>query len=198
MTFSLHTTTTLAGVPQDTSRPAIALCEHQRRPVDRVQKCPATRHALTTSETLLTLAIATTLLITALWTAETYADQLREGRNERILTSLGIAIERFERTTGQHLPGPASIAMTQLTQLEDIRPVIANLPVRVDRSGRVTPLDAYNNPLAYLETSQGAMSVSDFVSAGPDGRFGDAYSDDPAKISALIDDQYASDFELIF
>ncbi|MEQ9453103.1 MAG: hypothetical protein RLN76_00745 [Phycisphaeraceae bacterium] len=198
MTLPRHTTTNPARVPQGTSPQVSALCEHQRRPVDRVQGWPATRHALTTSETLLTLAIATTLLITGLWTAETYADQLREARNQQILTSLGIAIERYERTTGQHLPGPASIAMTQLTQLEDIRPVIANLPVRVDPNGRVTPLDAYNNPLAYLETSQGAMSVSDFVSAGPDGRFGDAYSDDPAKISALIDDQYASDFELIF
>lgn len=159
---------------------------------------PRRPRALTTTETLLALAIATALLASGLWTANAWADNLQLHHNARILTKLSLAIERFERLTGQPLPGPATNAMAHLAEQQELRPLIHNLPVRIENDGRLTPLDAWNQPLAYLDNSQGTLAVGDFVSAGPDGVFGDPYASNPERQNALVDDQYASDFERLY
>lgn len=159
---------------------------------------PSNRRALTLTETLLLLVIAFMGLFTALWITDSFEDRLLEHENQRILASLSTALHDYEQHTASTPPGPVSKASAALLELPQARANLHDLPLLRTADGYATLLDAYLRPLAYTETSQGSLPVGDFVSAGPDGLFGDAFADDPALTDALIDDRYSSDFESLF
>ncbi|WP_428389476.1 hypothetical protein [Mucisphaera sp.] len=156
------------------------------------------RRGLTGAETLLSLAVGVLLMAGGLWLTAGYAESLRKQANEDILTAYGSALQRYETISGTLPSGSAATALETLAGLESTRATLVGLPIAMRPDGVAVPLDAYGTPLAYSETSRGALPVGEFVSAGADLTFGDAMADDPALIEALIDDSYSSDFEQLF
>ncbi|QDU71656.1 hypothetical protein [Mucisphaera calidilacus] len=167
-------------------------------PTTNTSRAYATRRALAPTETLLALTLAMITLLAAVWITDSFEDRLLENENERILTQLSTALRHYERETGTTPPGLIQQATAALLDHPDTRRHLDGLPLLLADNDQPILLDAYLNPLAYTETSQGSLPVGDFVSAGPDGRFGNAASDNPEDIDALIDDRYSSDFEALF
>ncbi|HVP12446.1 MAG TPA: hypothetical protein VMV94_14820, partial [Phycisphaerae bacterium] len=151
---------------------------------------PGCRRAMTLGEmTIVVFLVVVSLFLLIGWSGNLQQDAKR-ALAVRMLTDLDIALARYHRATGSypasHGPDSAIQATVYLLDHDKTRPILEALPPSVWRgAGKRNLIDPWGTPLRYYPADFGSPCVKAnngrpiFVSAGPDGEFGD---DDPSQL----------------
>lgn len=112
-------------------------------------------------------------------------------RTQDALSTLNVALQTYHAWGGQPLPADTAAVVQILRQDPSTQPLIAGLPTAPTDRGLML-LDGYSRPMRYRPAAS-PDSVGDFVSAGPDGDFGDADAASPAQRRATTDNLYGAE-----
>lgn len=143
-------------------------------------------------EMLLTLAGISIMLAVLMMVSNTIRTENAYQQTTSILRSLRLALSQYHSQTSTYPPGPSSVAIHYLQRVPESEAHLRGLRMRADREGFMTIDDGYGRPLRYIDPAEQRLRVGDFVSAGPDGLFGDPHSSDPRQQNAMLDNIYSS------
>jgi hypothetical protein len=132
---------------------------------------------------------------------------LRTGSSEQqtrtTLRQLRLALNRYVADHGDTLPGPTARALATLLQDPAARGPMSDLVFAADEQGRSMLRDGYGHAILYVGPEAKLPQGADFVSPGPDGKFGTpGISETPGTPSggggggdrrAALDDVYGAD-----
>ncbi len=114
-----------------------------------------------------------------------------EAATRQTLSLLRATLRYYHEQTQRWPAGDANSALATLIKAADAQSPINALALVANPNGTYVVRDGYGRPLAYQPSQTG--HEPDFVSAGPDGQFGDPQSPDPDARLAVIDNLYASE-----
>jgi type II secretory pathway pseudopilin PulG len=147
----------------------------------------ATRPALAALEALLLLVIVAAGLSLLVGQAESARDRLRQDLASRQLRDLREALSVYYLDTGTFPPGKpdatSSDAFKALRSWPSSAAVLANWPQPAPAQADAAPCDPWRTPYRYIAADNDRMQQAAsnggwpfFLSAGPDGDFGDSAS----------------------
>lgn len=156
----------------------------------------AARPGMALTELLVTgVVIAAALGALAVVSESLRADTARD-RTHDTLTLIASAMSAYHAEYGPAaLPPSTPDALAALFYDPATAEDLADLSLERDANYRPMLRDGFGQPLVYLTPAERGAATGDFVSAGPDRRFGDPFADDPATRRAAADNLYASDRE---
>jgi prepilin-type N-terminal cleavage/methylation domain-containing protein len=158
---------------------------------------PATpgRRAFTLVELLLTTAVIGSLFAGLIVVSNSLRADNAQHQTKRTLALLRRALLSYH---AEHQGWPASPTTEALRDLRRHPPagaLLVAVGLHTDNRGILSVHDGYGRPVRYLEPAPPRMPLADFVSAGPDGRFGDLSSKLPEQRQAAMDDLFGHDVE---
>jgi hypothetical protein len=143
-------------------------------------------------EMLLTLSAIAILLGVLMMVSNTLRTENAYQQTVSILRSLRLGLTQYHSLTSTYPPGPTSVAIHYLQRLPECETHLRGLRLRADREGFMTIDDGYGRPLRYIAPADQRLRIGDFVSAGPDGLFGDHLNPDARSQNAMLDNIYSS------
>jgi len=145
--------------------------------------------------TLVEMMVAMLLAVAAMGSLSLLAASLRDDTPQRqtqtTLTTLHEAMRIYSAAHDAALPAQTHETLQTLLADERSAAIMRHLPFTRTAHG-LAVLDGFGRPIRYLPPTS-ATREGDFVSAGPDGRFGDPHHTDPRQRAAAMDNLYASD-----
>lgn len=156
----------------------------------------ARRRAMGLVELLFSLAAVAIVLGVLVLISESLRRDTSERKTRDVLRTLRMALNAYhDRHDAWPVgPGPAQ-ALAALLDDPVTEAMVRPLSLVTDDQGGLAVQDGYGCPIGYVRRTDGGAERVDFVSAGPDGQFGDLGSGHPKMRSAAIDDLYGSDLE---
>lgn len=147
-------------------------------------------------EMLLSLATISLVLGGAVLVSESLRAGTADHQTRETLMALRVALTAYHDHHGRWPRGSTeSEAIRELATDPSTLSLIQSLRVNTDPRGRTRVFDGYGKPIRYIVRAEGDASYADFVSAGPDGKFGDLASDSPQVRNDAVDNIYGSDLE---
>lgn len=150
---------------------------------------------MTLVELVLSAALTTAtlgLLLLASTSSRANAAYYRHTRQS--LLALHQALLEYHNQYGHYPDEPASAVIATLLRDPVTAPILGPVPLKISNS---TIADGYGRPLKYIGPKNSDTDQPDFISAGPDGRFGCPKTDVLNASHATIDNLYASDMEAV-
>src|SRR5690606_18809275 len=117
-----------------------------------------------------------------------------DARTRQTLATLRRALLHYEETHGRGLAGSTPRGIETLLADRTTVSIVQSLTLTRTDEG-ATVLDGFGRPVRFQPRAADGARQADFVSAGPDGRFGDPTSTNPDERSAAMDNLYGSDME---
>jgi hypothetical protein len=111
------------------------------------------------------------------------------------LRTLRVALLQYRAEHGVFPAGPTSACLGSLLAMPGAGGVLRGLPMGRAEDGGPAVLDGYGRAIEYIPPGEGQVQQPDFVSAGPDGRFGDLHAGRGRGSPAAVDNLYGSDTE---
>ncbi len=119
-----------------------------------------------------------------------------EQQTRSTLRHLRAALRQYHQRHGAWPSGPTiTTAVKALRADPAAAPLLAHITVRTGPGGQIDVHDGYGRPIRYVVEPRGGKIQADFVSAGPDGRFGDPASTHSHVRSDAVDNLYGSELE---
>ena len=170
-----------------------------RKPRQRLTKSEVPR-AAQPGMALTELLVAGVVIAAVLGALTVVSGSLRDDsardRTDDTLTLLARAMSAYHAEHGADpLPQATPDALAALFADPAASEHLADLALERDVNQRPILRDGFGQTLVYLTPTQRGAATGDFVSAGPDRRFGDPFSPDPTVRRAAADNLYASDRE---
>ncbi len=162
-------------------------------PADRPVDARRATAGMGLGEMMLTLAGIALFLGVLMTVSNTVRAENADHQTRAILRSLRMAVMQYHSMTEAYPPGPVSVAIHYLQRLPECEVHLRGLKLRADRDGFMTIDDGFGRPLRYIDPTMQRMRIGDFVSAGPDGLFGDTQNTDDRLQHAMMDNIYSSD-----
>ena len=103
------------------------------------------------------------------------------------LRSLRLALDQYHQSTGAFPPEPFSVAVHYLQANPSSATHMQALKFTTNSQGFTTLADGYGRAITYNHLTIHGQYAPDFISAGPDGQFGDLTSTNTYKQQAVID-----------
>lgn len=133
------------------------------------------------------------LMTAAVVTSNSLRTSSAEAQTHATLRELRQALMSYQAEHKTLPSGPTERVITTLLQSASSRVFMQKLPISFADRNRPTVYDGYGHAIRYFGPEDKPTQGADFVSAGPDGRFGD-----PSHPSPLgIDDLRGVDFEVM-
>jgi len=156
----------------------------------------AVRRGMTIVELLLSMAASAVTLGGVTLISESLRTDTSDQQTRRTLRLLRISLTHYHNRHAAWPPGPTTADAVRAL-LADPEAAVMLRPLRLPDSPQHewTLRDGYDRPIRYAVGTDGNTVVADFVSAGPDGRFGDLASDHPERRLDAMDNLYGSDLE---
>ena len=157
---------------------------------------PATRQGMTLVELLLSVAVSAVTLGGITLISESLRTDTSDQQTRRTLRLLRRSLTHYHNRHAAWPSGPTTADAIRSLQ-EDPEAAAMLRPLRPADSPQHKWIirDGYDRPIRYAVGTDGNTVVADFVSAGPDGRFGDLASDHPKRRLDAMDNLYGSDLE---
>ena len=154
------------------------------------------RTGMTFVELLLSVAVCAVMLGGVTLVSESLRHDQSDQETRATLRSLRKALNNYY-SQHQYCPAgeTASTVLKALLADKETAAVVCELRLSTDAAGVMHVQDGYGRSMRYIIRDRGAAAQADFVSAGPDGRFGDLSSPDPDLQQASLDDLYGADLE---
>ncbi len=152
------------------------------------------RAAMTLVELMLSVAIASAVLGVLVLVSASLRAGIGEDRTRQVLLTLHDALATYRQTHETDPAGHTHEVIKLLFEDAATAPILESLSRDQTQDSDVVR-DGYGRPVRYLPPAPDVSLPGDFVSAGPDRRFGDPASDQPDDRRAAIDNLYGSDME---
>jgi hypothetical protein len=152
--------------------------------------------AMSLGETLLSLAGIAVILSLLMAVTNSVRAENADQQTRQILRSLRMALDQYHQATHTFPPSPMSVAIHYLQTLPSSQNHMRGLQLRTDSDGFSVIDDGYGRPLRYFRSTPRGDQSPDFVSAGPDGIFGDRAATDSTHQQAVIDNVYGSEVQV--
>ena len=159
---------------------------------------PATirRSGMGLAELLLCVAVVAMVLGGLVLISQSLRDEACEKQTRQTLRRLRAALHEYHLRHRGWPPGPTTDqAIRSLLADPATARMVGPLSLSTDDQGKARICDGYGQPVRYVIRSQGDANDADFVSAGPDGRFGDLASPQPSLRTEAADNLYGADLE---
>ncbi len=150
--------------------------------------------AMTLVELMLSIAMACAVLGVLVLVSASLRAGIGDDRTRQVLTTLHDALAKYRQTYTADPTGRTHEVIKLLFEDAATAPILESLS-RDRTQGADVVRDGYGRPVRYLPPAPDGSRPGDFVSAGPDRRFGDPASDQPGDRRAAIDNLYGSDME---
>ncbi len=155
-----------------------------------------TRTGMSLTELLLSLALVYLGLGGVALVSESLRTSTADRQTRDTLRTLQACLSSYHDRHGSWPPGPtASDAIKAMLDDPVTAPLIKPLRLSADADGSLQAHDGYGCPIRYLLRPHGSAIHAQFVSAGPDGQFGDLTSEHQELRSHAMDNVYSSDLE---
>ena len=167
------------------------------RPIEtRIRRKTAERHGMTIVELLLSVAVSAVTLGGITLISESLRTDTSDQQTRRTLRLLRLSLTHYHNRHAAWPPGPTTADAIRAMQADPETAALLR-PLRLVDSPQHEWIirDGYDRPIRYAVGTDGNTVVADFVSAGPDGRFGDLASDHPERRLDAMDNLYGSDLE---
>ncbi len=148
---------------------------------------------MTLTELMLCSVLAVAVMGALSLVSASLRNDTAEQQTRATLRTLREALVLYRETHGDWPRGSTHEVLEALLSERATMELIEGLTVTRTSEG-LTVLDGFGRAVVYLPVSED-RSEGDFVSAGPDGRFGDSRSTDPRQRSAAMDNLYGADTE---
>ncbi|WP_432800263.1 type II secretion system protein GspG [Poriferisphaera sp. WC338] len=151
--------------------------------------------AMTLPETLLSAVIIALVLASLVMVSNSLRANSELERTEYTLTILEHALMVYHKSYETGLPQSTSQMLLALSTDNATRNLLRNIPMKHDPENpdNLIILDGFGNPIQYIPPSQRGNVYGDFVSAGPDGQFGDIFNKNQEQKVGAIDNLHGSD-----
>ena len=151
---------------------------------------------MTIVELLLSVAVSAVILGGVTLISESLRTDTSDQQTRRTLRLLRRALIQYHDRHGAWAPGPTTADAVRALRADPKAAAILQ-PLRIPDSPEHEWIirDGYDRPIRYAVETDGNTVVADFVSAGPNGRFGDLASNHPERRLDAMDNLYGSDLE---
>lgn len=165
-------------------------------PTDR-RSAKRRRRAMTMVELLLAMVLVAGCLGGLVLTSNSLRSGYAQRQTRATLVSLAQALTAYQAANHAWPPPPTDAALTALARDPASSVFLGSVPIARDAAGQSILRDGYGRTIRYV-AADGAQRRADFVSPGPDGRFGDTSLDNPGEPGSArgqADDLFASEVE---
>jgi len=150
---------------------------------------------MTLIELLLCIGVLTILLGMLAATANAVRTTNADEQTRSTLRLLRMALNQYHQDTGHWPVCDTDTALLVLLDNPTTARLLQSVPVSTDGQRYARVLDGYGEVIRFKAVGANYFGRPDFVSAGPDGTFGDPASTDADTAAAASDNIYGSDTE---
>jgi hypothetical protein len=150
---------------------------------------------MTLVELLLCCVVLTAGLSALVATANAVRTTFADEQTRDTLRRLRLALNQYHSDTGQWPGGDTDTALLNLMQHTGAARLLKDVPINTDGQRYARVLDGYGEVIRFKAAASDLFGRPDFVSAGPDGFFGDPASPDTDIAAMASDNIYGSDTE---
>ncbi len=147
-------------------------------------------------ELVVSMAVVGVLLGGVVLVSESLRVSTSDQQTRQTLRRLSMATDAYRRAHGDWPPCSSTARCVGALLADPVSaPMVRSLRLSTDSQGVIHVHDGYGQPIRCISGDKSQTAKPDFVSAGPDGRFGDLSSSREDQFNAAMDNLYSSDLE---
>lgn len=168
-------------------------------PTSERAACPSSvqwRDGMTLVELLLSGVVISIVLGALVLVSQSLRTEACDQQTRSTLHHLRTALHAYHEIHQSWPPGPTTaLAVQRLLTDAGTAALVRSLDLGTDIQGQTCVRDGYGNPVRYVIQSRQDTAGADFISAGPNGRFGDLNSSNPKLRDDAADNLHGFDLE---